>query len=1497
MSIPRNLSKLAEGTDSSGVLGIAYGGTGGGSQADAKAALGLHAVATSGSYADLLNKPTTANIVENTNLYFTDARARASVSASGSLSYNSATGVFSYTTPSTSGISEGTNLYYTDARARGALSASTGISYNSTTGAISTTITQYTDTLARGAVSASGDLSYNSATGVFSYTTPSTSGIVEGTNLYFTDARARASISVTGAGSYNSTTGVINIVGGVTSFNTRTGAITLSSADVTGALGFTPYNATNPSGYISGITSGMVTTALGFTPYNATNPNNYITVAQARSAISVTGSGSYDSTTGVITVTGGVTSVNSRTGAVTIGSADVTGALGFTPYNATNPNGYITGITSSNVTTALGFTPYNSTNPSGYISGITSGMVTTALGYIPYNSSNPSGYITSSALSGYLTTSGKAADSNLLDGYDSTSFSGPNSTIKQFFWNDLGASGSQARTFEIARIAIDFNDWNGGSGPFEVELYEKYYSRGLKKKYVISYGYTQTSSIQLIEYSGSGDNNFQCRISSPVQVSGDNYYISVFVDVRHYAGVDVRVTTNRTTTTSNPPSAGTTFINSAPTPTNISDFSSDSTVNFASTSNVQITGNQLLHAGNYSSYALPLSGGTVTGQVTLSANGNQLSFVRADGTTPNWTFHGWSGGLNIYSSVASTVYIGRDGPGTSLDVFNGSLTQGGNQVLHAGNYTGFNSIIRALGYPSSSNDWNSLGNGYQNSIIQVDPSNFSSTTNGPTAASYTYGTLLNFAAMSSSQAQIFISHAGNDLIFRGGWNGNAWQTWNKVLTNQNYNSYSPTLTGGNASGTWGINITGNAGSVTNGLTTSNYTSYAPNISQLTAGYSVSNFDAIKAPGLYQYDGSMTSTPNGRANYRSIEIGSSGRYSQIALPWDQDGMWFRRQTGSDWSAWREVLHSSNYSSYAVPLSGGTMSGRLTISPGWTTSGRNYSNEWIEFGGYSGLYSPQNGAHFYPNNGTYGGWRSAGSRNGWHGIEFDSSNGNTVLMIGSDGNTSGFHNNNSGWQFRWASGELHVYKNSYGGGTDAIVLDAANYTNYSPGSGSTWTFGNIYANNWFRSNSSGNGMYNQATGQHWYSDDSAYWNMGGNNGGQGIRFRDTHNGTVRGYVYYDTGNSIGFLNNNGNWRLRVVGGDYTLADGSSMRAPLFYDSNDTNYYVDPASTSSLKLLNVAGYSIGCSATIDLTGYDQNTYYPVGISLSASQTTRIKINVGLNSSSTPSWSTHPAGFTLVMDWENNGGGWGTTTQQRQINAFTYGWSNVNPCGGISQNNQASLEFVYLRGGGRYFVQVSGLDTSISLYANGYDYGGTSHYARTSILNDVWSSATGSGVSVAECRASTIRASSNSFSPIYYHNTDTGYYLAPNDTGTSLRVAGNITAYYSDMRLKKYLGKIENAKHKVCQLEGFYYEANELAQSFGYKPKREVGVSAQAVQSVLPEIVTDAPINSNYLTIDYERLTPLLVEAIKEQDNEIVDLKTRVAQLEALIEKLIKE
>lgn len=101
---------------------------------------------------------------------------------------------------------------------------------------------------------------------------------------------------------------------------------------------------------------------------------------------------------------------------------------------------------------------------------------------------------------------------------------------------------------------------------------------------------------------------------------------------------------------------------------------------------------------------------------------------------------------------------------------------------------------------------------------------------------------------------------------------------------------------------------------------------------------------------------------------------------------------------------------------------------------------------------------------------------------------------------------------------------------------------------------------------------------------------------------------------------------------------------------------------------------------------------------------------------------------------------------------------------------------------------------------------------------------------------------------------------------------TSGSIRATGDITAFYSDDRLKNKLGNIPNALEKVLSLNGFYYNPNEIAQNFGYKNRREVGVSAQEVERILPEIVTEAPIDPEYKTIWYDRLIPLLIEAIKE-------------------------
>jgi hypothetical protein len=111
-------------------------------------------------------------------------------------------------------------------------------------------------------------------------------------------------------------------------------------------------------------------------------------------------------------------------------------------------------------------------------------------------------------------------------------------------------------------------------------------------------------------------------------------------------------------------------------------------------------------------------------------------------------------------------------------------------------------------------------------------------------------------------------------------------------------------------------------------------------------------------------------------------------------------------------------------------------------------------------------------------------------------------------------------------------------------------------------------------------------------------------------------------------------------------------------------------------------------------------------------------------------------------------------------------------------------------------------------------------------------------------------------------------------GQAVATSDTVTfaEVRSTGNVTAYYSDMRLKTDIQPIEGALDKVMTLNGFYFRPNAIAQDYGYEDKVEVGVSAQDVEAIMPEIIAEAPIDPEYMTVHYEKLAPLLIEAIKD-------------------------
>ena len=207
-------------------------------------------------------------------------------------------------------------------------------------------------------------------------------------------------------------------------------------------------------------------------------------------------------------VTGNAGTVTSISGN-TVTSTQVTNALGFTPYNVTNPNNYITtsALSGYALTSAIPTNNNQLTNGAGYLTGINSSAVTTALGFTPYSNTNPNNYITTSALSGYALTSAIPTNNNQLTngagyltginssavttalGFTPIAATGvipaitrldvtPNGSLAYQFNNQY--SGNNPTIYAVSGTTIAFNLTNvGASHPFLIRQSGSNYDTGL----------------------------------------------------------------------------------------------------------------------------------------------------------------------------------------------------------------------------------------------------------------------------------------------------------------------------------------------------------------------------------------------------------------------------------------------------------------------------------------------------------------------------------------------------------------------------------------------------------------------------------------------------------------------------------------------------------------------------------------------------------------------------------------------------------------------------------------------------------------------------------------------------------------------------------------------------------------------------------------------------------------------------------------------------------
>ena len=218
---------------------------------------------------------------------------------------------------------------------------------------------------------------------------------------------------------------------------------------------------------------------------------------------------------------------------------------------------------------------------------------------------------------------------------------------------------------------------------------------------------------------------------------------------------------------------------------------------------------------------------------------------------------------------------------------------------------------------------------------------------------------------------------------------------------------------------------------------------------------------------------------------------------------------------------------------------------------------------------------------------------------------------------------------------------------------------------------------------------------------------------------------------------------------------------------------------------------------------------------------------------------------------------------------------NTLTLGTSGIGLTGSATYNNSGATTFT-----------VSSNATSANTASTIVARNGSGNFSAGTITASL------TGTASTATTVTTTANSNNSLQYIAFHGETSGGAGLHNDGGLRynpatnlLSVGGDITAFASDERLKTNISPITDALFKVNSLNGFTYNFNEIAGELGFDTEIDyAGVSAQEVQKVLPEIVRPAPIDDKYITVQYDKLTALLIEAVKELSDKVEKLEQRL-------------
>ena len=565
----------------------------------------------------------------------------------------------------------------------------------------------------------------------------STANVIEGANLYYTDTRARSAISSTVTGlTYNTTTGVLSSTAGY-SIPTTT-----SQTNWDTAYGWGNHASV---GYLTGITFSHVTTALGYTPYNSSNPAGYITSSSLGAYLPLSGG----TITGIITLSGSSAYFKSSS------------TLGFIVNNSADTFNNLTVKDSTGNTYIRGQV---------YVGGDGNSTGT----QLVYNSGTWG-----------ISVTGNAATATVLQTartINGTSFNGSaDINTTEWFHSDRDFPSGTLITTSI-NYAVSSGD------PFVLEIRGNSYGGTIPLD--IQYqGYIYADTI--INHGGLSNG---LNISGLVAINVDGNLCFWFPTQGYWNGYNVKVYTAYATRAVN----RVTSITGTSKP--------------ASTKEVVLNIRQSLHSDNYTLYSPSLTGSGASGTWGINITGTAGAVAWTNVSGRPTTVSSFTNDSGYVTSSGSVNYATSSGNADTVDGYHASnfIGYNGNSYYQVSTWLQMNGI-HGMYWPSYygahiyANDGGSYG------AIRINGSK-----NGWKGIYFDSGTTLMMNANESGHygegaGWQFRWYQGTLYTSRSTYGGGTEYT---VLDSGNYNSYSPTLTGGGASGTWGISISGNAATAT-----------------------------------------------------------------------------------------------------------------------------------------------------------------------------------------------------------------------------------------------------------------------------------------------------------------------------------------------------------------------------------------------------------------------------------------------------------------------------------------------------------------------------------------------------------------------------------------------------------------------------------------------------------------------------------------------------------